>query len=614
MAARYPYASHLLNDEVDYELMIRNYGEEITKELDVKQRLLRRLFCRDSKENKDYISPYSIDQEFDIIASRVNAISTALSKGSDPKLVSRLRHYLLRSARSAVADEDGQRMKDNLIKNIKELLGEHSAASALLADNVPDEIESSDRDGLATGTNPETPSRESNTSARQSRQTMGSGSLGAIKKKRTSSKDKPLEKNRDESPSKEFLKGKVRSLEVQLNNLTSRFDELWETSQANLANYERALSTQETGRHVASNSAREHQNLSRVRPRPVTENGMIENRQSSHWEATGESSDEEQSYDLTPRLRNQRNGSRRDGNRRWERNQNREGRNRDARDQYEKRIEKWNLSFSGDSRSTTLEDFIYKLKILASMNGIPKDNLLSHIHLLLRGEASNWFFTYYEVFWNWEVFENRIRFRFGNPNQEQGNRQKILERKQQKGETFIAFVTEIERLNKLLTKPISNQRKFDTIWENMRQHYRTKLACFTINNLDELIHMNYRIDANDPSLHPMGPKHFVNNVEVESNPTTDSDTEEVNVIARRFQRNPMEKTTQKDQNSNQQEIIRLPLCWNCRQQGHFWRECREVKTTFCYVCGNPGQITSTCDRHPRRNPRQSNDPRQATGN
>lgn len=80
MASYYFFASHLLNDEVDYELKLRNYGEECSKSLDSKRRTLRRLVNQDKQENRDYRSMYSIDQEFDLISSRVNAIAGALSR------------------------------------------------------------------------------------------------------------------------------------------------------------------------------------------------------------------------------------------------------------------------------------------------------------------------------------------------------------------------------------------------------------------------------------------------------------------------------------------------------------------------------------------------------
>lgn len=80
MGAKFPHADHLLDDEIDYELKLRNFVEELGKDLKVKQRLLRRIFLKDAKENREYRSPYSIDQEFELIASRVNSIRCKLAK------------------------------------------------------------------------------------------------------------------------------------------------------------------------------------------------------------------------------------------------------------------------------------------------------------------------------------------------------------------------------------------------------------------------------------------------------------------------------------------------------------------------------------------------------
>lgn len=62
MGSKYPLANHLLDDEVDYELKLRNYVEELRSDMDVKQRLLRRVFYKDVKEHREYRSPYTIEQ------------------------------------------------------------------------------------------------------------------------------------------------------------------------------------------------------------------------------------------------------------------------------------------------------------------------------------------------------------------------------------------------------------------------------------------------------------------------------------------------------------------------------------------------------------------------
>ena len=167
------------------------------------------------------------------------------------------------------------------------------------------------------------------------------------------------------------------------------------------------------------------------------------------------------------------------------------------------RIEKWRLRFSGDNRSMSIEDFLYKLETIAWREGVSEEQIFRHVHLFLDGTAYDWFFTFVDEIEDWETFERLIRIRFGNPNQDQGIRTRIQERKQYRNEKFIAFATEIEKLNKQLSKPLSAHRKFQILWENMRPHYRTKLAAAPeVKNLKQLLEVCQRIDAVDTSLNP----------------------------------------------------------------------------------------------------------------
>lgn len=60
------------------------------------------------------------------------------------------------------------------------------------------------------------------------------------------------------------------------------------------------------------------------------------------------------------------------------------------RQAHQNRIEKWKLRFSGDQRSVSVENFLYKAKRLADREGIPREILLRDVHMLLEGPASDW--------------------------------------------------------------------------------------------------------------------------------------------------------------------------------------------------------------------------------
>ncbi|XP_062538566.1 uncharacterized protein LOC134206850 [Armigeres subalbatus] len=52
----------------------------------------------------------------------------------------------------------------------------------------------------------------------------------------------------------------------------------------------------------------------------------------------------------------------------------------------------------------------------------------------------------------------------------------------------------------MLSEPLSRRRKFEVVWDNMRHHYRSKIATIHVQDLDHLTRLNHGIDAVDPSL------------------------------------------------------------------------------------------------------------------
>lgn len=272
------------------------------------------------------------------------------------------------------------------------------------------------------------------------------------------------------------------------------------------------------------------------------------------------------------------------------------------------RVENWNLTFTGDSRSMQVEDFLYKIKKLARHEGVNEKELLRNIHHRLKGEAYDWWFTREDRFSKWSKFEDEIRFRYGNPNRDRGIKTQIRELKQRKGETFIAYVTEVEKLNQCLQKPFSSSTLFELVWDNMRPHYRSKLSIMEIDDLEHLIKINHKIDACDPNFYrcPTTQRNDVHHIEPED---SESDSSEEDVPLRVVQK--VQRTVRKSSDSpneqpkftssRQEEQRRTTsiACWNCQKSGHTWRECNERKVLFCYACGRLGRTTRNCENnHP----------------
>lgn len=155
----------------------------------------------------------------------------------------------------------------------------------------------------------------------------------------------------------------------------------------------------------------------------------------------------------------------------------------------------------------------------------------------------------------------------------------------------------------MLSKPLSRTRKFELIWDNMRQHYRSKISIVDVRDLQQLVKLNHRIDAADPTLHQIGePRRAVNNVEMEQSDYNSDESATVNAMRPRLNRDNIPVTTQNQNPPTQQptskgrELPAQRACWNCQQLGHGWRVCTRPKVIFCYGCGNLGRTIRCCER------------------
>lgn len=641
MATKFPYADHLTTEEINYELKLRNYSEEIEKDVQTKLRLLRRLFQTDQKEGREYRPPVKFEQEYDIITSRVQQIQMELEKGDDPKLVSQLRHYFLRVKRGETSSEDMEEKRKELRRAIKELL--QSLDDIPIEDNAGsahDGNASQQDDGIKKlGTilkNPPSQKEQQNGSDLEIRKLPYNVLVRKLEAALQQLRTQDSQGNQEERKKK----GKVADVKETRKAKSSR-------TEANLSeNLEPIMidrNTQDDRRRQIgerqiltddshSDSGEDERNRRRGRH---NRHDRQRGRRSYDRSDSEDSGEDKRNRDRGGHNRHDRQGGRRSydqsdsgDSREGERNRDRPRNNRDDRPgrrsygrsdsrdsvstdrrgeqrnrgiRHYRRIEHWRLSFSGDSKSISVENFLYKLKKIAEREGVSERNLLRDIHLILEGQASDWFFTYVDEFEDWDDFEDRIRYRFGNPNQDQGIRLKIQERKQQRGETFSAFVSEIERLNKMLSKPLSNRRKFEVVWDNMRHHYRSRIATIKVRNLDHLTRLNHSIDAVDPNLQfssEMRSHRNVHHIDCELSDDGSDEHEEVDAIETRTdKRNPRPSHRSATVNDSQTPVqAQQNVCWNCRKQGHNWRDCKETKAIFCYGCGNLGRTIRSCPK------------------
>ncbi|XP_058458784.1 uncharacterized protein LOC131435180 [Malaya genurostris] len=618
----FPHAEDLNQEEVDYELMIRNQPEEIySLDLQGKQRRLRNLFRADQTEGRNYRSPINIKDEVNHIEGRITSLEKALSRKVEPKLESRVLHYWYRVKRSIARNDEEKKMRRDLNRKIEKVMKDFQFGPPMspFKKQINDCIQIAEG---AVGTQGQevtfcfppgaTPSKTQSTAT----QPIPDKGKGAIPKQPAIPKQQSIPHTEVNEPTMTVFR---KDWEEMQNTLAKLTEHIRTGSQTNSFGQTKQSKDPTSNNNIVQASkwtpskTETHQQRTTTRLTKTTPSYRNQSAESSEEEYEKDSletfSRDQQNYSYNTDSEHTDYGG--DPYFRYSARQRRYPERRFHQRRYETngRVEKWKLKFTGEPKSMTVENFLYEAKKLAEREEVSKSILLRDIHMLLEGPASDWFFTYVDDFHSWEVFETNIVYRFGNPNKDQGIRSKIQERKQQRGESFIAFVTEIEKLNRMLSRPLSKRRKFEVIWDNMRQHYRSKISIVQVEDLQQLISLNYRIDAADPQLQQLNVegqfRRPINQIEANSSDGESDNSIPINALRSRYNReasHQMTRTAQQSTSGTRVQRTELPNhrqptieCWNCQGEGHGWRQCTKPKLVFCYGCGSLGRTIRNCE-------------------
>lgn len=619
-----PNADHLTEDELNFEITLRNVNVEVDAKLEDKRRALRYAYKTERTEPKLYDTGLKIKDEATNLENVLKTLKRSLRESFDYGIVSRLRHYLIRLSYSNATDEEEKEIKSDCCKQIEEILRAYRQRVTYDPEHLNDDT---DLDlGLGEGAkglkdswrnpNPKAlvqGNANSNTLMFKSK-TEEKSRTGTWPKERKGREednrnmrsdptiDNKCENEDSEADTNNEKKSKRSGKEKQEERKGETRADKNDKKRKQTSEREKRLYKTRTFYSSAENSDShesemwEHERKDKHREVAYRSRGRC---------STASTSDSSTEHDNHRRFNRYR---------RFRRSITPPRRYRDDYDNYYRssrsRVENWDIVFTGDTRSMQVEDFLNRAKKLAKHERVGKRELLDKIHYKLKGEASDWWFTREDHCRTWETFENEIRFRFGNPNRDRGIRAQLRELRQKRGETFVAFVTEVEKLNQCLKHPHSSRTVFEIVWENMRPHYKSKLATTRVKNLEHLLDLNHRIDATDPNLYRSGQttRNEIQNIDAQGgseNEYSSTDDYFINALQRKLKiSNNVQKPNASSNTQNSQAIDTFTVkCWNCQKAGHHWRTCNEAKLIFCYACGNLGRTTKTCERnHPQTRP------------
>ncbi|XP_055610858.1 uncharacterized protein LOC129757606 [Uranotaenia lowii] len=294
-------------------------------------------------------------------------------------------------------------------------------------------------------------------------------------------------------------------------------------------------------------------------------------------------------------------------------------------------VSDWNLWYDGKDNGQGLMGFLREVEFTADSENVSRQELFRSAINLFRGPAKTWFMSGVEneEFSSWKQLVREIKNEFLSPDHDHASEMRAIARKQGPKEKFQNYLTEMQKIFNGFTKRLTEKRKFQIIFRNMRADYRGFAIASQIDNLVDLKSFGRKLDATfwykfqSVDDNPQRMRNQVNEVYTGTKPKTRNDSEKYHQKPRYFYGNSKYESGNDDKHykkgfrDSNKSIQELPskkvaptdglelllaqysplpegICYNCRLRGHHHKECNRPAHVFCHRCGFMNFETNNC--------------------
>lgn len=300
-------------------------------------------------------------------------------------------------------------------------------------------------------------------------------------------------------------------------------------------------------------------------------------------------------------------------------------------------VAEWRLKYDGKDEGRKLAEFLKEVKMRCRSEDISDRELFRSALHLFSGRAKDWYIDGIDNgdFKNWPELKKELKREFLPPDLDFQLEIQATSRRQTRGEKFSDYFHDMQKIFQSMTKQLSERRKFDLIWRNMRHDYKNALTGAGIRSLSKLKKYGRKIDENFSFLQKTNENRsrnnqvgeitsnrekgntgnsgnntriFTNSKHQSSRPKNPGEgkregKEEADKVGKESDKGrveqklpPMEGSSTGTMQALVERYRRPPIgtCYNCRTHGHHYVECSEPKSKFCHVCGFLDVFTSMC--------------------
>lgn len=266
----------------------------------------------------------------------------------------------------------------------------------------------------------------------------------------------------------------------------------------------------------------------------------------------------------------------------------------------------WTVKFEGKDSVLTVDEFIFRVEIMAEGENITDRALASGLHYLLAGNALTWYWLFKRQNRqaSWVELQDALRVEFRSRDTDYEIRKRADSMKQTARETFGEFKLRVEAEIAKLRNPIREEDKLAMLKRNVKPELRRALFYRHVRTTTELARLCRDFEKLTAQLgedrQPMSNiRRSVHEIEsVDTNPNHYDE-----------QSSNFQPLTGEDEVENyfDHEIAQInstnrstfAICWNCKDIGHLFKDCSiqiAPGKVFCFGCGTPDVLKPNCSR------------------
>jgi len=244
------------------------------------------------------------------------------------------------------------------------------------------------------------------------------------------------------------------------------------------------------------------------------------------------------------------------------------------------------LRFNGDQDGLSVDKFLYRVEALTRQTLNSRFDLLcGNASVLFEGKAREYYWRFHKVSDSsrWDLLTEALRKQFRDTRTDVDLRETIRDRKQKEKESFDAFYDAIVQITDCLEVPMAEKDLIETLRRNLRPEIRHELLNVTIDSVQKLRDICRRREG------------FLEDVKrTYGYQKPVPFRKQVSELVQGYLSDEASEFSDPDQ-VIEVDAIGL-VCWNCRQEGHRYHDCKERRKIFCYGCGIPNTYKHTCPK------------------